>query len=64
MYQEKEDDEGTTDEGEIWQVKDMTEEDLETTEGEEVHLLTTSWSWWDGGERQREREVVVLIDVW
>jgi hypothetical protein len=30
------------------QVKYVTEEDLETTEGEEVHLLTTSWSWRDG----------------
>ena len=34
----QEDDEGTTDEREIWQVTDVTEEDFETTEGESVDL--------------------------
>ena len=33
-----EDDEGTADEREIWQVTDVTEEDFETTEGETVDL--------------------------
>ena len=36
--EDKEDDEDTTDEREIWQVTDVTEEDLETTEGESVDL--------------------------
>ena len=39
--QDKEDDEGVADEREIWQVTDVTEEELGTTEGEEVDLLTT-----------------------
>jgi hypothetical protein len=34
----QEDDEGTADEREIWQVTDVTEEDFETTEGESVDL--------------------------
>jgi len=35
----KEGDEGTPDEREIWQVTHVGEEELETTEGEEVYLL-------------------------
>ena len=35
----QEDDEGTADEREIWQVTDVTEEDFETTEGEGVDFL-------------------------
>ena len=37
--QDKEDDKGSTDVRDICQVTDVTEEYLETTEGEEVELL-------------------------
>jgi len=38
--EDKEDDEGAADERGIWQVTDVTEDDLETTEGETVDLDT------------------------
>ncbi len=38
--QEQEDDEVTADEREIWQVTDVTEEQLDTTEGEEVDAVS------------------------
>jgi hypothetical protein len=37
--EDKEDDEGTADERDIWQVTNVTEEDVETTEGESVDFL-------------------------
>jgi hypothetical protein len=54
--QDKEDDEGTADERDIWKVSHVTEEDFETTEGEVQDLY--SWRW-QGGLRQfqkREKE--------
>ena len=36
--EDQKDDEGTTDEREIWHLTDVTEEDFETTEGETVDL--------------------------
>ena len=49
---DKEDDEGTEDDTEIWQITHVTEEELETTEGEEVDLLSvllelTDWEVYD-----------------
>ena len=47
VHKDEEDDTGVVDEREIWEVTTVTEEDLETTEGETMDLYD-KWSWRGG----------------
>jgi hypothetical protein len=61
--QDKEDDEDDADERNIWQVTDVTEEDLETTEGKEVDLLATLLELvgWVVNNKERQKELSWLL---
>ena len=58
-----EDDEGVQDEREIWQTTHVSEEELETTEGERVDTLAPSWQllelvgWSEVNDKETEKNL-------
>jgi hypothetical protein len=57
------DDEGVQDEREIWQTTHVSEEELETTEGERVDMLAPSWQllelvgWSEVNDKETEKNL-------
>jgi hypothetical protein len=50
------------DEREIWEVTHVSEEEVDTTEGEGVDFLLNSWSWTDGHRLTTRRRRRTCLD--